>query len=657
MLLQLANIGFHIKGSFLFRDVNATIQNGERIALAGPNGSGKSTLLKMIAGQNEPDEGELHYAKNATVGYLPQDLQTVESSRTLFEETKTAFKKLIDRHEEFLELNHQIEDASEGGQREKLLQRYSEMQHELEQSGFYRMDANIKATLLGLGFTHADLKRPVSEFSGGWQMRMVLAKILLQKPKLLLLDEPTNHLDIDSVLWLEQFLKRYPGTVMLVSHDRAILDRLTGRTLALHQSKLLDYAGNYSYYEKTREEELETLHNAYENQQAQIKHIQEFIDRFRYKADKAKMVQSRIKQLEKMERIELPSNEDNIKFHFPPSPRSGAVPLAMESVDKSYGEIEVFDNLEFRMSRGDKIAIVGPNGAGKSTFAKLAADLIEPDGGEVKYGHNIQLSYFAQHQAEELDRSDTVFDALQRVHGGQTDTELRTLLGGFLFQEDDVNKKVEVLSGGEKSRLALARMLTSPANLLIMDEPTNHLDMASKKRLRDALQEFQGAFLIISHDRSFLDPIVNKVLEIRDGKPRMFHGNVSYYLQKREEEKEAEASAESNHQEGSQGENGNSDGLSRKDQRRIEAEKRQQKSKALKPLRSEMDPLEKKIEEQEKELRELEAKMEDPDFYDGSNDVQKLSIRYNTLQDELAESYEKWEELAEKIAEVEEQFA
>ena len=663
MLLQLSNIGFQINGQFLFRNVDVNIQNGERIALAGPNGSGKSTLLKMIAGQLEPDEGERHYSRQATVGYLPQDLQTVESNISLFEETKSAFDELLNHQEDLEELHRRIEEAEDEEQQQKLLSKYGHMQEELEQTDYYAIDAKVKATLTGLGFSHEDMERPISEFSGGWQMRMVLAKLLLQQPNMLLLDEPTNHLDIDTVVWLEQFLKRYPGTIILVSHDRTILNRLTGRTLALHQNKIKDYPGNYAYYEKAWETELEQLRKEYENQQDEIKRMQEFIDRFRYKSHKAKLVQSRIKQLEKMEKIELPDNEDEIGFHFPPSPRSGAVPLRMEQVSKHYDELTVFDSLDFNMDRGDKIAIVGPNGAGKSTFAKLTAGLISKDNGKIEYGHNIQLSYFAQHQAEELKREDTVFESIQRVHGGYSDTELRTLLGGFLFQEDDVFKKVDVLSGGEKSRLALARMLTSPANLLIMDEPTNHLDMASKKRLRDALQEFGGAFLVISHDRSFLDPIVNKVLEIRDGKARVFHGNVSYYLSKREEElqqqseeQQADAQQRKEATKDTSSARDNGEGLSRKEQRRKEAEKRQAKNNALKPLQKEMQPLEQKIEKIEKELKQLHAQMEDPEIYEGEGNIQELSIKYNGLQDELNECYERWEELAEQMSEIEEQY-
>lgn len=391
---------------------------------------------------------------------------------------------------------------------------------------------------MGLGFGEEDFHRNTSEFSGGWLMRIALAKLLLRRPTYLLLDEPTNHLDIESLQWMENFLNSYEGAVVVVSHDKAFLDTITNRTLALRSGDISDYAGNYSFYERKWEEEKELLLNAKKNQEKQIKETQDFIDRFRYKASKARQVQSRVKQLEKMEQIEVEDEQSKVSFRFPEPPRSGQVVMKLEDLHKSYDEHQVFSGIDYEIERGDKIAIVGPNGAGKSTLIRILAGNEPFQKGDRIEGHNVTVNYFAQHQADELDVKKDALETLMDAGSNQKESRLRTILGCFLFQGDDVFKKVKVLSGGEKSRLALAKMLLSPANLLIFDEPTNHLDMSSKNILQQAIQQYEGTCIIVSHDRAFLDPIVNKVLEVQPGYIKTYLGNVSYYLERKKEEEE-----------------------------------------------------------------------------------------------------------------------
>src|SRR5699024_5889564 len=530
------------------------------------------------------------------------------------------------------------------------LDRLGTLQSKLEHSGAYTLQSDIEKVLMGLGFSPDDFNRSTTEFSGGWLMRIALAKLLLKKPTYLLLDEPTNHLDIESLRWIEQFLNNYEGAVIIVSHDKAFLDAITTRTLALDRGNLYDYAGNYSFYQEKDKERKEHLRKAYENQQKEIKEIQEFIDRFRYKASKAKQVQSRIKMLEKMDKIELDEHEEEVYFEFPPPERSGAVVMQLNHIRKQYGDNVVFEDLSYSIDRGDKVAVLGPNGAGKSTFIRIMADLENYQDGKREPGHNVTTSYFAQHQADELDLSKTVFEIMRDAAPKADETRLRTILGCFLFQGDDVFKKVSVLSGGEKSRLALARMLLQPANFLIFDEPTNHLDMQSKGILQQALQQYEGTFMIVSHDRDFLDPIVDKVLEVRPRETNTFLGNVSYYLDK---VKEREASQQ---QEQASASSGSNNGLSRKEERRIAAQKRQKKSRALKPFKKKIDPLEDNIEKMESRKSEIEELMARPDFYDDEEQVKELSMEYEKHKAELVEVYAEWEELAMEMSEIEEEF-
>jgi ATP-binding cassette subfamily F protein 3 len=491
---------------------------------------------------------------------------------------------------------------------------------------------------MGLGFSVSDFERQTAEFSGGWQMRIALAKLLLLQPALLLLDEPTNHLDLDSLQWLEEYLASYDGAVIIVSHDSRFLDTMISTTYELSVGSLTEYAGNYTYYLKSKAERRVQQQAAFENQQQAIKQTMRFVDRFRYKATKARQVQSRLKALEKMELIELEDEERGIRFSFPPAPPGGRSVLELRNVGKSYNGICLFDGLSFDIERGDRIAFVGANGAGKSTLSRIIAGVEPLDKGERRPGHNVLVSYFAQHQAEELDPSRDVLGTLDEVATGEIRKRLRTLLGSFLFRGDDVFKFVSVLSGGEKSRLALAKMLLIPSNLIVMDEPTNHLDMRSKAVLMDALLDYDGSFVIVSHDRDFLDPLVNKVVEFREGKIRIFPGNVSEYLDRMVAEHRVGGSVEPADQV-----------ISQKDRKRAEAEERQRRFQKTRPLRKKLEEIERAIEGKEQARKECERVMADPDFYRDGENVRDVTARYKALEKELNEAYYRWNDITREL--------
>lgn len=649
-MLQIDSISLYFGERPLFNEIYATINPGERIGLVGPNGAGKSTLLKIIAGLQQADGGSVKMSNSATVGYLPQDGVEPNPDLTVFEEVEQAFKDVIALREEYELIQKTLKTTdTDSAEHNKALERFGEVQHRMENIGAYSLQADIERVLSGLGFTPGDFDRNTTEFSGGWLMRIALAKLLLKTPTYLLLDEPTNHLDIESLQWIENFLNQYEGAVIIVSHDRAFLNSVTTRTLALNRGDLSDYAGNFSFYEKKFEQELELLKKQYENQQKEIKQTQEFIDRFRYKATKAKQVQSRIKQLEKLELIEIDDRSAEISFRFPPPQRSGQIVLKATNLIKKYDDLTVFDGIDYEVERGDKIAVVGPNGAGKSTLIRILAGLESYQQGEKELGYNITPGYFAQHQAEELIPSNTVLDEMKTGGTADSETRLRTILGCFLFTDDDVFKKVSVLSGGEKSRLALAKMLLNPGNFLIFDEPTNHLDMQSKGILQQALQQFEGTLMIVSHDRDFLDPIVNKTLEIQPGRLKTWLGNVSYYLNKKTREEE-------NTTEEKQSQQTETSGLSRKEQRRIEAKKRNILSKKIKPLKQRLQKTEKEIDILEERQAEIELAMADPSFYDDSEKVKEVSLEYESVKNTIAENLNKWEELAGRIEFIENNY-
>ncbi|MTI86808.1 MAG: ABC-F family ATP-binding cassette domain-containing protein [Balneolaceae bacterium] len=650
-MLALENITLHLGDRELLDAVSIVINPGERIGLVGPNGAGKSTLLKIIMGELEKDSGNIQMANEETLGYLPQDGVDPDFSLTVIEEVETAFASLFKLEQEVKDIQHKLANTDpQSREHERYLEQYGKLQTQLETSGLYNLRSEIEKVLMGLGFDESDFERSTSEFSGGWLMRIALAKLLLKKPTYLLLDEPTNHLDIESLQWMENFLNEYEGAVVVVSHDRAFLDTITNRTLALRDGTLSDYAGNYTFYEKKWEEEKELLLNAKKNQEKQIKETQEFIDRFRYKASKARQVQSRVKQLEKIERIEVEEEMSNVSFQFPEPERSGQVVMRLRDLHKSYGDNIVFDGIDLEIERGDKFAIVGPNGAGKSTLIRILTGNESYQKGERKPGHNVTTNYFAQHQADELKPTINALEVMHEAGSGEKENRLRTILGCFLFQGDDVFKKVKVLSGGEKSRLALAKMLLSPANFLIFDEPTNHLDMSSKNILQQAIQQYEGTVAIVSHDRAFLDPIVNKVLEVQPGYIKMYLGNVSYYLDKKREETELQKNTQ-------QKEEKNGEKLSRKEIRRIEAEQRNKLNRRVRPIKNKMKALEKEIEEMENRKLEIEDLMAQPDFYDDSEQVKKCTIEYEQIKTDLTDQYSRWEEYANRVEMVENEIS
>ncbi len=642
-MIQLRNLKLQYGERFIFRDASASIGNKDRIGLVGSNGAGKTTLLRALAEQEDLDSGLIDKAKYVTVGYLPQD-GIVAAGKTLFEEAESAFEDILSltaKIDEASEQLHSLDTNSE--EYHETLELIGTWERELENHDIEKLPSRIEAVLHGLGFEQADMKRQTSEFSGGWQMRIALAKLLLASPSLLLLDEPTNHLDIVSQRWLENYLKRYDGAILMVSHDRAFLDELCQQTFELTQGYLNVYQGGYSYFEEQSRLRKEQLVRSYKNQQKEIERTEKFIERFRYKASKASQVQSRIKALDKVERIEIESEESSIAFTFPPAPRSGQTILELENLSKSYGDLKVIENANLRIERGDRIAVVGVNGAGKSTLAKVIAEVEPFQSGVRKPGHNTVISYFAQHQAEELDPSHTVLETLERANSGQNTTQLRSALGAFLFHGDDVFKKTSVLSGGERNRLALAKILTQQANFLILDEPTNHLDMRSQDALQRALEKYEGAFVIVSHNRAFVDRIVNKTLEVRKDGLSLFPGNVSDYIRHIER------------QEAGVG-NGTDLSANEKPQKTASAispKERRQKRAALvselSPLKKRSDELEAKIARLEASQELLENKMLDPEFFKLS-EAKEAMVQHERDRVALEQAYEEWSKVSDKIA-------
>lgn len=533
-MVSIENITVEFGGFTLLDRISFVLNKNERVALVGKNGAGKSTLLKIMAGLQQPTHGNISYPREVSVGYLPQQMK-LNDQGTVKEEASKAFDHLQKMEKEMEELHREMAERTdyESDAYQAIIERATDLQELLQMSGIHNFEAEVEKTLTGLGFLRSDFDRPTREFSGGWRMRIELAKILLQAPDVLLLDEPTNHLDIESIQWLENFLATHANAVMLVSHDRAFLDAVTNRTIEILLGSIHDYKVNYSKYVGLRQERREQQLRAYENQQKQIKETEDFIERFRYKATKSNQVQSRIKQLEKIDRIEV-DEIDTSRLHlkFPPAPRSGSYPVIMEDVQKKYGDHLVFQDVTLTIERGEKIAFVGKNGEGKSTLVKCIMQEID-HGGRLTLGHNVKIGYFAQNQAQLLDENLTVFETIDEVAVGDIRTKIRDILGSFMFGGEASEKKVKVLSGGERSRLAMIRLLLEPVNLLILDEPTNHLDLASKDVLKKAISEFDGTAIIVSHDRDFLDGLVNKVYEFGGGKVTEHIGGIYDYLQKK----------------------------------------------------------------------------------------------------------------------------
>lgn len=536
-MISIQNLSVEFNSTALFSGVNFVINKRDKIALVGKNGAGKSTMLKIIAGLQEPTGGVVAAQKDITIGYLPQQM-ILTDERSVVEEVRTVFGKLDEMKASLARMNTELAERTdyESESYAELIDRISNLSDLVQMEESENGEAELEKTLLGLGFVRSDFDRNTSEFSGGWRMRIELAKLLLMRPDVLLLDEPTNHLDIESIQWLETFLRQKANVVVLVSHDRAFIDNVTNRTLEISCGKVYDYQVNYSKYVVLHQERIEQQMRAYENQQKQIQQTERFIERFRYKATKSVQVQSRIKQLEKIEGIEVDEVDNSrLNLKFPPAPRSGDYPVICEGVAKKYGDHTVFSNVDLTIKRGEKVAFVGKNGEGKSTLVKCIMNEIPYDG-NLKIGHNVKIGYFAQNQASLLDGEITVFDTIDQVAVGDIRTKIRDILGAFMFGGEASDKKVKVLSGGEKTRLAMIRLLLEPVNLLILDEPTNHLDMKTKDVLKQAIADFDGTVIVVSHDRDFLDGLVEKVYEFGGGKVREHLGGIYDFLQHKQME-------------------------------------------------------------------------------------------------------------------------
>ncbi len=643
----------------LFDSLSFVVEHGDRIAFAGQNGAGKSTLMKCIVGALEPDRGKVMLPKHTQVGYLPQDGIHISGS-PLLDEVLGSVGNIVELQQVVDELSADLQKLDSASQEYKdTLEEIGRLELILLDRDATRLRPRTESILRGLGFADKDFARDCGAFSGGWQMRIALAKLLLQEPEVLLLDEPTNHLDLQSQRWLEQSLRTYRGAICIISHDVALLDSLVTRTIAFHHGRAEEYAGNFSFYLKESKLRKEVLLRQAKAQQREIAKTQEFIDRFRAKATKATQVQSRIKQLEKVELIEVEDDDAVMSFHFPPPPPGGHTVVKLEKASKAYGPITLLNGYDFTMEKGDRIAIVGVNGSGKSTFTRLISGTEAPDAGEFSFGHHTQVAFFSQTHADVLNNEQTVLECVEAAASRETRPMVRNILGCFLFRGDDVFKKIGVLSGGERSRVALVCMLLKPANFLIMDEPTNHLDFQSQEVLQRALLEYPGSYCIVSHNRQFLDPIVNKVLEFRLGyAPRLFYGNVSAYLEtvEAEERRAKEMSvAQASDAPAAQAQTGN-----RKDARRAREMARQQRNKILKPLQQELEQVENEIALKDERKECISAELENPANMSDNQKLMELTQEYQQLERESEALYSRWEELSTQIesrtAELETEF-
>ncbi len=648
-MIDLSNISLQFSGKYLFQNVNFKINSGDKISLVGANGSGKTSLLKIIAGELQPESGKVLKPKGINIGYLPQENIT-HLGKSLIDEASSALTTIISLHAKEKQLTNELgnNDLSDE-EKLDLVNQLGEVHHRLEELDSYSATSKIEKILLGLGFEENDFERLTDEFSGGWQMRIALAKILISQNDLILMDEPTNHLDFDSLEWLTGFLKNYSGALLIVSHDKRFINSVTKKTLEIYLNKFNTFNGDYDSYFKYKEERDRLSVNQYLQQQKKIKETEKFIERFRYKATKAKQVQSRIKQLEKINLEELPEFKEDINIKFPTPPSSGKINIILKSISKSYGDKKIFNQLDFQIDRGEKIAFVGPNGAGKTTLAKIIAGVLAIDAGERTLGHNTLISYYAQDVADNLDSNLDILETVENISEEKTIGQLRSLLGSFLFSGDDVFKKVGVLSGGEKSRVALVKILLTKSNFIILDEPTNHLDISSKTVLQKALIDFSGSLVLVSHDVEFLTPVVNKVIEIRKGSLKIFNGDMNYYLAKREQTlNEQEFNKQSQLKE--------IDTISKKDQKRIEAELRQKRYNASKELVKKIKELEKQIENLENKEKDLEKILSDQETYSDPDTAREKTIEFNKVKETIEESLSEWSKLSEELTRIEKQF-
>jgi len=633
-MISLQDIAVRFGGFTLFDNISVMINEQDKIGLVGRNGAGKSTLLKIIAQQDEASEGNVVIPDHCKVGYLPQQMRIVDG-KTVMDEVRSAFDDIQQTQKEIDEINEQLTTRTdyESEAYLKLIEKVTDLSDKLSLHGADSLEGEIEQMLLGLGFSREDFNRPTSEFSGGWRMRLELVKILLQKPEVLLLDEPTNHLDIVSIEWLEKFLSAYKGAIILISHDRRFLDAITVKTFEISLHKLTVYAASYSRYLELKEERYEQQLAAYENQQKMIADTEKFIERFRSKATKAVQVQSRIKQLDKVERIEIEKKDEGaFRISFPPAPRAGDVVLKLNGVTKKYGEKTILDDVILTLERGDKIALVGKNGEGKSTCIKTILNEIDYSG-EIKLGHNVELGYFAQNQDEILDENITVLDTLDKIAVGDIRTKLRDILGAFYFSGEDADKKVKVLSGGERNRLAMAKLMLQPYNLLILDEPTNHLDIQSKAVLKQALQNYDGTIILVSHDRDFLEGLTTHIYEVKQTKVKEIVGDLNSYLQKLRDQELAEKRVEvkDNKKESKQ---------------KLDYTQRKEKEKELRKIKTQIKRAEDKIEELENKIEALNVQFIEKSEETTPEDFQK----HARITSELERVMYEWEILIDEVA-------
>ena len=637
-MISLDNLTISYGGWTLFDGVSFLINPKDRIGLVGKNGAGKTTLLRVITGEQQPTEGSVTINGECTIGYLPQQMRVADTT-TLVAETAKAFDEVLRIEADIERLTTEIASRTdyESKEYEELIHRLNVANDRYHILGGDTREADIERTLLGLGFKRSDFERPTREFSGGWRMRIELAKLLLRRPSIFLLDEPTNHLDIESIQWLEEYLKNYNGAVLLISHDRAFLDNVTTRTVELSLGKIYDYKVPYSKFVELRAERRAQQMAAYQNQQRLIEKTEEFIEKFRYKPTKSNQVQSRVKQLERLERIEVDEEDlSRLNIKFPPAPRSGQIVADIKGVGKVFGQKRIFADAEFTIERGQKIALVGRNGEGKTTFARMLIGELEQSEGEIKIGANVNIGYYAQNQDDLMDGEFTVFDTLDRVAVGDIRTRLRDILGAFLFRGEDIDKKVKVLSGGERSRLAMARLMLEPYNLLVLDEPTNHMDMRSKDILKSALQKYDGTVVVVSHDREFLDGLVDRVYEFRDGGVREYLGGIYYFLEKRKleslsdiERKDKPAATTT---------------TKSNDIGKFSYEQRKEQERLLRKLRKAVETIEQELADVERQIAEYDARFAVATEYNADD-----YAKYNTLKEHYDHLMHEWEKASYEL--------
>ncbi len=651
-MISLDNLTVSYGGWTLFDNISFLINPKDRIGLVGKNGAGKTTLLRIITGEQQPTTGAVTLNGDCTIGYLPQTMRVADTT-TLAEETAKAFEEVLRLEAEIEDLTREIAERTdyESPEYEQLLHRLNDAQDHYHILGGETRDADIEKTLLGLGFKRSDFGRATSEFSGGWRMRIELAKLLLRRPSIFLLDEPTNHLDIESIQWLEDYLKNYNGAVLLISHDRAFLDNVTNRTVELSLGKITDYKVSYSKYVVLRAERRAQQVAAYENQQRLIEKTEEFIEKFRYKPTKSNQVQSRIKQLERLDRLEI-EEEDlaTLNIKFPPAPRSGQVVAEINEAGMSFGEKHVFSGANFVIEKGDKIALVGRNGEGKTTLARMLIGQLTPTEGSIRLGANVNIGYYAQNQDDLMDGEFTVYDTLDRVAVGDIRTRLRDILGAFLFRGEDIDKKVKVLSGGERARLAMARMMLEPRNLLVLDEPTNHMDMRSKDILKNAIMKYDGTVVVVSHDREFLDGMVEKVYEFRDGGVKEYLGGIYYFLEKRKLESLQEIERRDVPAKTALKTSGTADESKPAASGKLSYEQRKEQEKQIRKLKKAVETVEAELAGIERQIAEYDAKFAAAAEYNEAD-----YKAYNELKSRYEYQMHEWEKASYELEIIEEQ--